>query len=520
MSPITNYVTPGVYVTQSGTPLTTVANNNINIAIVADQPTPGSTTDTFNVVTPASGIVIGQLTTPMVNTTSTGTYASYSGYTVTWLNASGTTVTGTYGVHFTISTPSGGPFSFITTSGVTASASALPSGAVGITYGHSWGAYGTYYNFNNLSNIVGPAISGTTIPNPATLAAQFAFQNGANTVSVMPVARIATSGQGPAQLSDWQRVFVASSGTPSDPTYLMNLYGVDVIVPLYSFVNASGSNFGQIINYANGTVASGINTYLNNQAGFGILQRAFIGVDGTANQVTATQMQGLASGFNSTRVTLSYPSVINYNPGFNPQTGLSTASFNIAGYYVAAALAGLFAGQPSVATPITNKTVNGFNAIPNQISDVDASTNYLPYGVTVMKQKRDGNFWVYQGMTTNVTSWVTEEISINAIGDQLVKQVRYDLVNSELVGGPLTNVTSAAVLGTVQATLTNSLSKGLIQSYQNLQLSLNPAAPTTVFVTFQYAPTYPINYIQVSLSLNTQTGTVVTQNAQSNFVVY
>ena len=34
---ISNYVTPGVYVTQSGTSLTTVANNNLNIAIVADQ---------------------------------------------------------------------------------------------------------------------------------------------------------------------------------------------------------------------------------------------------------------------------------------------------------------------------------------------------------------------------------------------------------------------------------------------------------------------------------------------------
>lgn len=520
MSPITNYVTPGVYVTQSGTPLTSVANNNLNIAIVADQPTPGSATDTFTNVLPVSGTVIGQLTTPMVNTTSSGTYASFSGYTVTWLNASGTTVTGTYGVNFTISTPNGGPFSYITTSGVTAAASGLPSGTVGITYGHSWGAYGTYTNFNQLSNIVGPAISGTTIINPATLAAQFAFQNGANTVSIMPVARLATSGTGPAQTNDWIRTFVASSGTTSDPTYLMNLYGVDVVVPLYSFVNASGANAGQIITYGVNTVASGINSYLNNQASYGTLQRAFIGVDGTANQVNATQLQGLAAGFNSTRITLSYPAVINYNPGFNPQTGLSTASFNIPGYYVSAALAGLFAGQPSVATPITNKIVNGFNAIPNQISDVDAATNYLPYGVTVVKQKRDGNFWVYQGMTTNTLSWVTQEISINAVGDQLVKQVKADLVNSDLVGGPLTNVTSAAVLGTVQSSLTSALSSGLIQSYQNLELTLNPAAPTTVFVTFQYAPTYPINYIQVALSLNTQTGTVVTQNAQSNFVVY
>jgi hypothetical protein len=518
MSPISNYVTPGVYVTQSGTPLTTVASNNLNIAIVADQPTPGSTTDTFTVASAASGITIGQLTTPMVNTTSTGTYASYSGFTVTWngpvVSGVQTVITGTYGTNFNISTS--GAFSYLTTSGITATGTnTLPSGSVGITYGHAWGAYGTYTTFNSLVSAVGAAISGNTISNPATLAAQFAFQNGASTVSIQPVARIATSGTGPATTNDWIHTLTASSGTPSDPTYLMNFVGVDVVVPLYGFTNN-----GTVIPYGANTVASGLNSYLNNQQAFGILQRAFIGVDGTTNQVTASALQALATAINSTRITLSYPSVVNYNPGFNPTTGLSTASFNIPGYYVAAALAGLFVGQPTVATPITNKVVYSFNSIPNQISDVDAATNYLPYGISVVRQKRDGNFWVYQGLTTNVTSWVTQEISINAISDALSKQIKNALVNSELVGGPLTNVTSAAVLGTVQSSLTSALSAGLIQSYQNLQLSLNPASPTTVFVTFQYAPTYPINYIQVSLSLNTQTGTVVTQNAQSNFVVY
>jgi len=601
--PISNYITPGVYVTQSGTSLTTINNNTINIAIVADQVTPGSTTDVFSSVVAASGITIGQLTTPMVNNSYTGAYTSYSGYTVTWTNSLGATVTGTYGTNFTITNPSGSPFSFLTTSGTsaainqvtatgngttwsfttpttngivagslvtltnftgtvsgfngtytvasstctnalvpsgntftiinstlagigsttvtgTATQNVVPSGTVGITYGHNWGAYGTYSSYTQLSNQIGVGVSGTSIINPASLAAQLAFQNGASTVTVVPVARVSSSGNSPAVASDWIRTFTASSGTPSDPTYLMNAYGVDVVVPLYGFVNVGGASNGQIITYGSVTVASGVNSYLNNQNTYGNPQRAFLGVDGTANQVTAVQMQTFATALNSTRITLNYPTVVNYNPGFNPTTGLSTASFNIPGYYVAAALAGLYAGQPTVATPITNKILNGFNSIPNQISDVDAATNYLPYGITTVRQKRDGNFWVYQGLTTNTTSWVTQEISINAIGDQLAKNVKTDLVNSQLVGGPLTNVTSAAVLGTVQATLTNALSKGLIQSYQNLALSLNPATPTTVNVTFQYAPTYPINYIQASLSLNTQTGVVVTQNTQSNFVVY
>ena len=518
MSPISNYQTPGVYVVQSGTSLTTVSPSALNIAILADQATPATATDTFYNVAAISGINIGALSTPMVNTSSTGTYASYSGYSVTWVSGT-TTITGTYGVNFTISPPTAGSaFSYLTTSG-TASGVGLPSGTVGITYGHNWGAYGTYTSYNALANTVGLPTSGTTVTNPAVLAANFAFQNGASSVSILPIARIATSNSGIATTSDWART-LSTNVTGSDPTYLTNLVGVDVIVPLYGFVNTSGTNFGQIITYGAGTVASGINAYLNTQAAAGTLQRAFVGVDGTSNQVTTAALQALATSFNSSRISLVYPTVISYNPGINSSTGVLNNAFNIPGYYAAAAVAGVFVGQSSVSTPVTNKTIQGFNSIPNQISAIDAQTNYLPYGILTIRQKRDGNFWILHGLTTNITSWLTQEISINAIGDELTKQIRTDLNNSQLVGGALTNVTSAAVIGVVQASLTNALANGLIQGYQNLSLAIYPATPTTVNVTFQYAPTYPINYIQTTLSLNTQTGTVVGQNVQSNLVTY
>ena len=594
--PIQNYQVPGVYVSQSGTALTTVSPSTINIALITDQATPGTNTDTFTNVIAASGSTIGQLTVPMVNLSSTGTYSTYSGYTVTWANSLGATVTGTYGTNFTIAN-NGTSFSYLSTSGTVANTNTItavtgngtqwvfttgatnnliagstvtvasvtgttvsgfngtfvivsgsstqffvnnttlsgagsttqatatalqnvvPSGTVSITYGHNWGAYGTYTSYNALANTIGAALSGTnnTIVNPATLAAQLAFQNGASVVSVLPVARVSSSGLGSAAtLSDWNRVFSVGSGTSSDPTYLQTLVGIDCIVPMYSFVNASG----QIPAVTNGTVASGISAYLNTQANQGIFQRAFIGPDGTSNQVNATQLQTFANGLSSSRMSVVYPTSVNYNPGLNTSTGLSNTNFNIPGYYMAAAIAGIYAGQTSVATPVTNKKVAGFNAIPNQISEIDAATNYLPYGVLTVRQKRDGNFWILHGLTTNITNWLTQEISISSIGDQLANQVRSDLNNSFLVGGPLTKNTTAAAIGVVQGTLTNAVANGLIQSYQNLSFTVNPATPTTISATFQYAPTYPINYIQVTLSLNTQTGTVVYGNAQSNFVTY
>ena len=148
--PISNYQVPGVYVTQSGTALTAINPTNINILLLADQPVAGANTDTFNNVIATSGVNLGQLTVPMVNTTTTGTYSTYSGYTVTWVSGS-TTVTGTYGVNFSINTPSNQPFSYLSTSGVSAGVASLPSGTISVTYGHNWGAYGNYTSFNTLA---------------------------------------------------------------------------------------------------------------------------------------------------------------------------------------------------------------------------------------------------------------------------------------------------------------------------------------------------------------------------------
>jgi hypothetical protein len=517
--PISNYQVPGVYVTQSGTALTAINPTNLNVLFLVDQPVAGANTDTFNNVVAASGITIGQLSIPMVNNTTSGTYSTYSGYTVTWVSGS-TTVTGTYGVNFAVSTPSGSPFSFITTSGVSAAASALPSGTVSVTYGHNWGAYGTYYNFNSLSTALGAAVSGTSISSPATLAAQLAFQNGANTVQVLPVARVSSSGTLPATTYDWTRSF-STTGTGNDPTYLASFSSVDVVVPLYGFVNTSGTQ--TVTPFTSGTVAYALASYLANQSLIGNYQRAFVGVDGTAGQVTSSGLQALASGFGNTsagtRVSLVFPSTINYNPGLSTLTGLTNVNFNIPGYYLAAALAGTFVGQADVMVPITNKIVAGFNYIPNQIGLNDAATNYLPYGITTAYQKRDGNIYVLQGLTTNVTNWLTQEISLNAIGDRLAGNISQALNSSQLIGGPLTQQTVSTALSTVQATLIQAKTEGLIQSYQNLTYSLATPNPTTVYITFQYSPTYPINYIQVTFSLNTATGTVVAVNTPSNTVV-
>ena len=505
-----NYKIPGVYVTQSSTGLTSLGQTSLNIAIVVDQITQATMTENFYVPNPSNNIPIGVLSMPMVLTASGNTV-------VQWTSADGlTTYSGVQGTDYVLYTDNYNITS-ISTSGLTSSN--LPSGNVSVTYNHQFGAYGTYTSQNAVINAIGIPVSGTTVINPASLAAQMALQNGATTVTIIPVTQCAVSGNqaytGQATQSDWINAFTIVSGS-RNKSFVSNTHGIDVVVPMYGFTGN-----GYMAPTGSGTVASGILNYINTQAANGTYQRVFAGVDGTSANITASGIQALASGFNSTRITLAFPGVLTYNPGATSYNNYISTSFQIEVTYLAPALAALFVSQtPDVSTPITNKIVNGFADIPNQISSVDARSSYLPYGVLVVRKKRDGNIWVLHGITTKTTNFVDAEISINAIGDRLAKLIGTDLNNSYLVGGPLNKTTIAATLGNVQGTLTNALSNGLIQAYQNLSVTNSQATPTTLNVTFQYAPTYPLNYIQAVFSLNTSTGQIVYINAQSNTATY
>lgn len=500
--PISNYQTPGVYVTQSGSSFVSVSNAALNICILADSTVSGYDTDTYVAV---SGSLVGVLSTPLVNS---GTITAYT-----------STITGTNGVNFSTTrcnsdgstNPTGIYTAVYTTSGFSGAAI---SGTTTFNYQHSFGGYGTYTNYNAVSTAFGPAVSGTNVSSQASLASYLAFLNGAASVTVLPVAR-ASSYNGitvgsVASTSDWSRA-LTTSNTGSDETYLNNQVGVDVVVPTYPFSTSAG-----VVTYSSDAVSTGITSYLSTQFNNGVYQRFFIGIDGTANNLTSTAVVAFATAFNNSRVSIAYPGSLTYNPGLNATTGLSNTLINIAGYYGAAALAGLFVGQPSVATPITNKQVFGFTAVPNQVSAVDSASIYQANGLCVIRQRRNGNMYVQQGLTTNTSNWLTQEISINAIGDVLADNIQAALVSSGLIGAPLTAQTFAGAQGIVQNQLISSVKTGLIQAYQNLTATTGNPNPTTIYITFQYAPTYPINYIDVTLSLNPNTGQLTTTGTLSS----
>ena len=477
--PILNYTTPGVYVQQTNNAaLTSVNSTALNICILSSGTLPNATTtEKFQATT-----VSGQTFT----LAQTGAIASSLAMTD---NSTGKVVpSGTMGV-----TPTGS----WTVNGTTLTISGFPVNTwLNATYNYPSAAFNTVYqfsDFNTLQSTFGAPftyISGTaSVNSPISLASYLAFQNGAQLLSCVLV-----SGGTPDNFFSVISGAITNAGS-----------AIDVLVPLYydSQYNTSVTSSG---------LYPAISNWLNAQANNGIYQRAFLGLDSSVTNTSVNTQGGLlntvkniTANIPNTRLALVAPDQITINPGLNSATGLATGTVNIAGYYLAAALAGTFVGQTDVYVPITRKQVNGFSSIPNQISTAD-SNSLQAYGSTVVRQERDGTMYIRHGLTTNTTNWLTQEISINAIGDRLADRVQYTLEQSGIIGGVMTPNTLATLQTIVASVLIQAQTDNLIQSYQNLTYTVVP--PTSVNVTFQYSPTYPLNYVNVNFSLNAQTGSL------------
>ena len=488
--PISNYQTPGVYVTQAQQIQVSPQNNALNIAFFGYVPSgnypTAPQTDTFLVTSSGfqtfnltqSGAIVP--TTDFLSNTNTGFVYTASG-------TSTTVPAGYYSVPVTVSGVTSFTVSGFTVNSYITANYTFTTAQPGVLY--------TFNNYNQVQQTFGPAFNyngtSTTIASPNTLAAYLAFLNGARQVSCMNI--LAVSGGSEA---DFMTAIYSTQSTP----------GIDVIVPLKydSAYNVSDPGQGQLF--------YNLSSYLTAQANLGNYMRSFIGLDSTVGQTTSllTTCANIDTQLSNSRVSLVAPQTFIYAPGQNATNGNVAGTMTINGYYMAAAVAGLFTGQSSVAVPLTNKYANGFVSIPNQISSADSNT-LQSYGTLVVRQDRNSNILVRQGLTTDITNWLTQEVSIGAIGDQLVKSIVGAVNNSGLIGSPLTPTIYSTVTSVIQTVLNSALQSNLIQSWTNYQQTPNQSNPTEIDVTFQYAPTIPLNYINVVFSINSQTG-VVTSN--------
>lgn len=306
-----------------------------------------------------------------------------------------------------------------------------------------------------------------------TLGAQLAFANGAT-----------------------QTILVATDSADANPVQ-------DAIAKLEFEQSVNGiavlSGNANDINYAKG--------HVEQMADQGLLRRVFVGLDGLSDAVTSSTFITKAQQLNSERVSLVAPGQFKLDNG-------SSTPLLVPGYFAAAAVAGLQAGL-GPAEPLTRKQVFGFVGINDQDSSINIFTMQSK-GVLVVFEDRFGRLIIKHGLTTDMTSVYTREISVVTSRDRLRDFILETLDGGALIGSPMNSETPNLVMAAVNSALEESVRQGLIFDYDDVKFRFPLENVTMIQIRFSYKPTLPLNYIHVQFSIDTTQGTVEFQSINEN----
>ncbi len=280
------------------------------------------------------------------------------------------------------------------------------------------------------------------------------------------LVNLAGGSNGTPQTSDWQTAVQA-----------LETVNCAIVVPI------SGSS----------SVISTFETERVSLANQGVAYRS--GVYGLAWGSTDAQITTQAQQLNDGGAQLVAPGYVG-----NSSLGVQT---NFDGFYMAAAVAGLIAGQDSVAHSVTGQGIKVAQLERN--FTLTEQQSLLPGGVTLIVPQRTGGFKVLEDRASSVTS--TNLYDTQAPIRRAVNQVRQDLqdgLNADIGAPGLGTVTQHALIQRAEAILDNEVSNGLIASYDpvtNVSQSTTNADVWNVNTTIYVEA--PINHILVGIQLAT-----------------
>jgi len=334
-------------------------------------------------------------------------------------------------------------------------------------------------NLAQVQSLYGNGIDIVTglVTSPISLAAQFAFTNGAQTLVLVatPNATVLR-----ADLTDAY-------------AFLEVLTSVNLVVPLPVNLAVEDAE----------NVAQDLATFLlNDEQQNDIIRVGVIGFE--VGTDTTTTPDTIAAAVAYKRVVEAWPFAMNYYNGYTNSTLV------VGGYYLAAAYAGTFAGNP-VQQGLTRRHIKNFTGIPSsvfQTMTTSLKNQYSAAGVAVAEISRAGVLWCRHGTTTDPSSIYNQEASLVREQDAMVELLEGAVEQAGLIGNPIDENTIVNVQALTIGILEQCVQLGIIESYQGVVAQQLNSLPTTIQVTFQWQPSYPLNYVTFIFSVNTTTGAV------------
>lgn len=346
------------------------------------------------------------------------------------------------------------------------------------------------YDYDDVRDIYGePFDASGNIQSEITLAAKFAYMNGASTVLTCAVDR--------------ESVYPSSSSNAGQTKTIADQYQ-DALDKL------SDEDQIAVIVPATGNAEfchDQIKQHVNLQSANRYERRAIIGIDGSSTRVPSSSRVEFAETLSERRIALVSPSqFLYYAPELSRQITLG-------GQFMAAAVAGRSVSQIA-AMPLTRKTISGFiGPATEDVGREGEKNNETQNGLMVIERTRRNQVQVRHGVTTDPTDMLTREWSIIGQQDVMVYRVRDYLDADGLIGMPIYDTTLIQVKASAESALVSLVRDGIIVGYQNLKVRQIATLPDVIEVRYEWKPAYPLNYIVVRYSVAVMTGDVTVSEA-------
>jgi len=341
-----------------------------------------------------------------------------------------------------------------------------------------------------------------TVGTPLSFAAMMAFGNGANEVYCQALYQESTTGGTTSRIGGDE---LNTAHWDISIGALESLEDINVIIPVPSVaVSKAGDGDAISLNIINKVVNYISKLNLSGQYAIGIF-----GEDGSydsskADQATlrshATTLSGSTHPERNILISPSSFTTPNFKNGAN--------SVNIGGQYVAAAIAGML-GARTIQTPLTRKSVLGITNVNVTKTETDKNQD-AGSGLFVIENK-NGVVRVRHAITTERNNQYLREVSAVRAKFFMIESVR-TTIDSQLIGQIIADERAPfTVATTVQGVLELLKSSGTLIDYGNINAASLAGQPTAISVRWSYSLPYPLNYVDITMSLDTVTGSIAVQ---------
>lgn len=335
-----------------------------------------------------------------------------------------------------------------------------------------------YYDFDDVRDHYGePFDASGNVQSEVTLAAKFAFMNGASTVLTCAV--------------DTETNNSLAQGYQEALNKFRDEDQIAVIVP------GTGSSY----------IYQLVKEHVNSQSNNRYERRAVVGIDGSGGSIDTSSRQDYAMAVSDRRIAMVSPSRFSY---YAPEL---SKEIILGGQYMAAAVAGKSVSQIA-AMPLTRKVISGFVGPAENPPQREGEKNLeTQNGLMVVEKTRRNQIQVRHGVTTDPTDLLTREWSIIGQQDVMVYRIRDFLDSDGLIGMPIYDTTLIQVKASAESALQSLVRDQIIVGYQNLKVRQIATLPDVIEVRYEWQPAYPLNYIVVRYSVAVMTGDVTPTEA-------